>query len=299
MKKARKPRSAKTQPKSQAGRLLLVTGVSGAGKSSALKALEDLGYEAVDNLPVSLIGRLVTPDGLPHPIAIGVDIRTRDFESQNFLAEFDRLTGRANVDVKLLFVDCDDDVLVRRFEETRRRHPLADDRPVTDGIRRERMMMASVLKRADVRVDTSEMALADLRRTLEGHFGTEGGVRPALFVTSFSYRHGLPRDADLVFDVRFLKNPHYDLELRPLTGLDAAVGRFISADKSFRPFLANLKRLLAPLLAAYAAEGKSYLTVAFGCTGGRHRSVFVAEKLAAWLSAKGRPVKLRHRDLDK
>ena len=299
MKKTRNPRRARTGPEPQAGRLLLVTGVSGAGKSSALKALEDLGYEAVDNLPVSLIGRLATADGFPHPIAIGVDIRTRDFESQNFLAEFDRLTGRAGADVKLLFVDCDDDVLVRRFEETRRRHPLADDRPVTDGIRRERAMMANVLKRADVRIDTSEMALADLRRTLEGHFGTEGGARPALFVTSFSYRHGLPRDADLVFDVRFLRNPHYDLDLRPLSGLDAAVARFISADKSFKPFLANLKRLLDPLLAAYAAEGKSYLTVAFGCTGGRHRSVFLAEKLATWLSAKGRPVKVRHRDLDK
>jgi UPF0042 nucleotide-binding protein len=299
MKKTRKPGRARTGAKAQASRLLLVTGVSGAGKSSALKALEDLGYEAVDNLPVSLIGRLATPEGFPHPIAIGVDIRTRDFESQNFLAELDRLTGRAGIDAKLLFVDCDDDVLVRRFEETRRRHPLADDRPVTDGIRRERMMMASVLERADVRIDTSEMALADLRRTLEGHFGTEGSARPALFVTSFSYRHGLPRDADLVFDVRFLRNPHYDLKLRPLSGVDAAVARFISADKSFKPFLANLKRLLEPLLAAYAAEGKSYLTVAFGCTGGRHRSVFVAEKLAAWLSAKGRPVKVRHRDLDK
>jgi UPF0042 nucleotide-binding protein len=299
MKKPKNAKSPAAPTKPDVNRLLVVTGVSGAGKSSALRVLEDLGYEAVDNLPVSLIGRLVTPVGFAQPVAIGVDIRTRDFDAQGFLATLDRQAERGGVDVKLLFVDCDDDVLVRRFEETRRRHPLADDRPVSDGLRRERAMMASVLKRADVRVDTSDMALADLKRTLEGHFGMDAGVRPALFVTSFSYRHGLPRDADLVFDVRFLKNPHYDLDLRDLSGLDAAVGRFISGDKAFNPFFANLTRLLEPLLAHYAAEGKSYLTIAFGCTGGRHRSVFVAEKLAAWLGEKGRPVKLRHRDLDK
>ena len=279
--------------------VLLVTGVSGAGKSSALKALEDLGYEAVDNLPVSLIGRLVTPGDFPRPIAVGVDIRTRDFDAQGFLAEFDRLTVRAGVAVKLLFMDCDDEVLVRRYEETRRRHPLADDRPVSDGLRRERAMMTSVLARADLRIDTSEMALADLKRTLEGHFGIEGASELALFVTSFSYRLGLPRDADLVFDVRFLNNPHYDRDLRPLTGLDQAVGRFIAADKKFKPFFANLTRLLEPLLAAYAAEGKSYLTIAVGCTGGRHRSVFVAERLARWLAGLGRSARLSHRDLDK
>jgi len=279
--------------------VLLVTGVSGAGKSSALKALEDLGYEAVDNLPVSLIGRLVTPGDFPRPIAVGVDIRTRDFDAHGFLAELDRLARRAGIAVKLLFMDCDDDVLLRRYEETRRRHPLADDRPVTDGLRRERSMMASVLVRADLRIDTSEMALADLKRTLEGHFGIEGAQELALFVTSFSYRLGLPRDADLVFDVRFLKNPHYDRNLRRLTGLDQAVGRFIAADRKFKPFLANLKRLLEPLLAAYAAEGKSYLTIAIGCTGGRHRSVFVAERLARWLAEQGRPARLNHRDLDK
>lgn len=279
--------------------VLLVTGVSGSGKTSALKALEDMGYEAVDNLPVSLIGRLVTPGDFPRPIAIGVDIRTRDFDAQGFLAELDRLAARGNVAVKLLFMDCNDEVLVRRFEETRRRHPLADDRPVSDGLRRERAMMASVLGRADLRVDTSEMNVADLKRTLEGHFGLEDATELALFVTSFSYRHGLPRDADLVFDVRFLKNPHYDRALRPLTGLDRAVGRYIAADRRFKPFFEDLTRLLQPLLAAYVAEGKSYLTIAVGCTGGRHRSVFVAEKLARWLAGVGRPARLYHRDLDK
>ena len=159
--------------------------------------------------------------------------------------------------------------------------------------------MADVQKQANIIVDTSEMALADLKRTLEGHFGLEGEGQLSIFVTSFSYRRGLPRDADLVFDVRFLKNPHYDLDLRELSGLDQAVGEFISADERFQPFLDNLTRLLEPLLIGYADEGKSYLTIAFGCTGGRHRSVFVAEKLARWLDGKDRNLQLRHRDLDK
>ncbi len=293
------PAAATTKAAAGTAPVLLVTGVSGAGKSSALKALEDLGYEAVDNLPVSLIGRLVTPGDFPRPIAVGVDIRTRDFDAQGFLAELDRLSEGAGVAVRLLFMDCDDPVLVRRYAETRRRHPLADDRPVSDGLKRERAMMASVLARADLRIDTSEMAPADLKRALQGHFRIEGGSDLALFVTSFSYRLGLPRDADLVFDVRFLNNPHYDRALRPLTGLDPAVGRFIAADSKFKPFFANLTRLLEPLLAAYAAEGKSYLTIAVGCTGGRHRSVFVAERLANWLAGLGRAARLGHRDLDK
>ena len=283
----------------EAALLLLVTGVSGAGKSSALKVLEDLGYEAVDNLPVSLICRLVAPGDFFHPVAIGIDIRTRNFNSAGFLEELGHLVERSDMDVTLLFLDCDDEVLGRRFEETRRRHPLADDRPVSDGIRREKRLMAPVLNRANITIDTSEMSLADLKRTLKGHFGIENEDELAIFVTSFSYRLGLPREADLVFDVRFLANPHYDLDLRDLTGLDEAVGRFISADSEFQPFFDDLTRLLGPLLGRYAAEGKSYLTIAVGCTGGRHRSVFVAEKLAQWLAKQDRPTDLRHRDLDK
>ncbi len=279
--------------------LLLVTGVSGAGKSSALRVLEDLGYEAVDNLPVSLIGRMIAPGDFPHPVAIGVDIRTRDFDAAAFLKAMNALVDRPDADVKLLFVDCDDEILVRRFEETRRRHPLSDDRPVSDGLRRERTLMAPLLENANVIVDTSEMALKDLKRTIEGHFGLEDSAGLAVFVTSFSFRRGLPRDADLVFDVRFLANPHYDPDLRPLSGNDQAVGDFIAADEGFSSFFDNLTRLLAPLLDRYAQEGKSYLTIAIGCTGGRHRSVFVADKLTRWLDGKARHLQLRHRDLDK
>jgi len=285
-------------PSSSPPPLLLVSGVSGAGKSSALKALEDLGYEAVDNLPVSLIRRMISPEDFPHPIAIGVDIRTRDFDAVAFLEAMNVLIKRPDTDVRLLFVDCDDDVLIRRFEETRRRHPLSDDRPVSDGLRRERRMMAALLEKATVIIDTSEMALKDLKRTIEGHFALEDSAGLVVFVTSFSFRRGLPRDADLVFDVRFLNNPHYDPDLQPLSGLDQAVSAFIAADEGFDTFFDHLTRLLEPLLARYRQEGKSYLTIAIGCTGGRHRSVFVADELTRWLDGKARHLQLRHRDLD-
>ena len=261
--------------------LLLVTGVSGAGKSSALKVLEDLGYEAVDNLPVSLIRKLVADGDFSHPIAIGIDIRTRDFDAAGFLDELDHLMQRPGTDVTLLFLDCDDEILGRRFEETRRRHPLADERSVSDGLRQEREQMARVREQAGVLIDTSDLALRDLKRTLEGHFTLDDSTGPAIFVTSFSFRRGLLRDADLVFDVRFLRNPHYDADLRRLSGRDEAVADFILQDDGFQSFFDNLTHLLDPLIPRYAEEGKNYLTIAIGCTGGRHRSVFVTEKLNA------------------
>ncbi len=287
-------------------RVLLVTGVSGAGKTTALKALEDLGYEAVDNLPLSVIGRVVPPagenlggDGAPRPIALGVDIRTREFEAGRFFQVLEELDRRDDVVRGVLFLDCDNEVLGRRFEETRRRHPLAADRPIRDGIDQERQRMAPVRERADVIIDTTEMTFGELKQTIEGHFGVEAEGGLAIFVTSFSFRAGLPRDADLVFDVRFLANPHYIPALRNQTGRDTAVGEYIGADPSFQSFLDNVSGLLLPLLPRYRAEGKSYLTIAIGCTGGRHRSVFVAERLAAWLDDAGWPSRLRHRDLEK
>ncbi len=279
--------------------VVLVTGVSGAGKSSALKALEDLGYEAIDNVPISLIDRLVAVDGPSHPIAIGVDIRTRDFDASAFLAEIGSLSERPDLQVRLVFLDCDDEILANRFKETRRRHPLAVDRPVTDGIRQERDLIAPLREGADIVIDTSEMGPGDLKHSLENHFTGAGPEGLAVFVVSFGFRNGLPRDADLVFDVRFLRNPHYDLELRALSGRDQAVADYISADVDLLPFFDNLTRLIEPLLSRYAAEGKSYLTIAFGCTGGRHRSVFAAERLGAWLCDLGQEPHIRHRDLDK
>ncbi|MCP5367266.1 MAG: RNase adapter RapZ [Hyphomicrobiales bacterium] len=293
--------------------VVLVTGMSGAGKTSALKALEDLGFEAVDNIPLSLLGSLVAlrhrepeagavPFSVPPPVpplAIGVDIRTREFGIEKLLDELDALSARAQTELRVLFMDCDDDELRRRYATTRHRHPLGQDRPLTDGIASERSLISPLRGRADLVLDTTGRSPGDLKRMLQGHFGGGRGQVLHLFVTSFSYRQGLPREADLVFDVRFLVNPHYDPELRPLTGQDASVGAFIETDAGLQPFLGNLTALLQPLLPRYAEEGKSYLTIAIGCTGGRHRSVYVAERLAAWLNQGGYPVQLVHRELDR
>jgi UPF0042 nucleotide-binding protein len=280
------------------GRVVIVTGMSGAGKTLALKALEDQGYEAVDNLPLSLVVSLVRPgDGVTRPLALGVDIRTRDFGVEPLLEAVDRLMA-GGLDVRLLFLDCDDEALGRRFTETRRRHPLAVDRPLLDGIRHERRLVSPLRARADVVVDTSSLPPAEFKRVLAGHFALEGDRGLMVFVTSFAYRGGLPREADLVLDARFLKNPHYVPELRPLTGRDAAVAGYIAADPAFAVFLDSVTQLLEPLLPRFAAEGKSYLTIAVGCTGGRHRSVAIAERLAAWLKERGSRVELRHRELD-
>jgi RNase adapter protein RapZ len=278
-------------------RLLVVTGMSGAGRSTALKALEDLGYEAVDNLPLSLLPNLLGAPAQRPPLALGVDVRTRDFGVGALLGTLDRLAAEHHLDLRIVFLDCEDDRLVRRYTETRRRHPLAGDRPVLDGIALERQRLAPLRDRADLVIDTTSLTPGDLKRVLHGHFALDASPGITIFVTSFSYRHGLPRDADLVFDVRFLSNPFYLAALRPLTGRDAAIGAFIDADPDFAPFFQRLCDWLAPLLPRYEREGKSYLTIAVGCTGGRHRSVYLAERLTAWLSAQGRPVGLSHRDL--
>jgi UPF0042 nucleotide-binding protein len=285
---------------SRRARLVLVTGLSGAGKTTALKALEDMGYEVVDNLPIGLVGNLVPQAPAPGTaLAIGVDVRTRDFAIEALLGELAALAARSALDVTVLFLDCDDDVLRQRFTETRRRHPLADDRPVSDGIRHERGVMAPLCARADLILDTSDINQAGLRRILVGHFALDAGRALRVFVTSFAFRHGLPREADLVFDVRFLRNPHYIEELRALSGLDRAVADYVERDPGFADFFDRLCAMLLPLLPRYHGEGKSYLTIAVGCTGGRHRSVVVAERLAARLAATRLSVQLTHRDVDR
>ncbi len=290
--------AAPPPPQGARGQVVLVTGLSGAGRTLTLKSLEDLGYEAVDNLPMSLLRNLVRPRrAVARPLAVGIDIRSRDFGPQPVQAVLRRLLEDDEVDARLLFVDCDDETLRQRFSETRRRHPLAADRPLGDGIRHERALMAPLRALADLVLDTSDMSPADLRRVVTGHFGLENRAPMVVFVTSFGYSAGLPREADLVFDVRFLTNPHYDPALRPLTGRDAAVSEHVERDPDFAGFVQSVTGLLDRLLPRFAAEGKSYLTIAVGCTGGRHRSVVVAERLAAHLRAAGVPVDLRHRDL--
>jgi len=286
------------QPDQSNAAVVVVTGLSGAGKSLALKSLEDLGFEAVDNLPLSLLAALLSGDRT-RPLAVGIDIRTRDFGAAPMLAELDRLRQERKISFSLLFVDCDDDVLARRFTETRRRHPLAVDRPLLDGIAHERKLVARLRNRADLVIDTSTLPPGELRRVLSGHYTFEDKSSLLLFVTSFSYRRGLPREADLVFDVRFLNNPYYVPELKSFSGLEPKIAEFIAADPGFEPFFDGLTGLLRPLLPRFALEGKSYLTIAIGCTGGRHRSVYTAERLAAWLRGLGQRVDLRHRDLDR
>ncbi|KAF0110496.1 MAG: hypothetical protein FD149_2647 [Rhodospirillaceae bacterium] len=258
-----------------------------------------MGYEAVDNLPMSLLAGVVRQDGGPRrPLALCIDIRTRDFGVESVRQGLDLLKHEGGVDVQLVYIDCDEEVLRRRFTETRRRHPLALDRPLTDGIRYERQLMAPLRDAAHLIIDSSQLPPVALKQRLEHCF--VGGVHRGLgvFVSSFAFRQGVPREADLVFDVRFLKNRHYEPALRPCTGREADVAAFVASDPAFASFFDTLVCLLKPLLPRYEAEGKSYLTIAIGCTGGRHRSVFVAEQLTGWLRAQGTRVALRHRELE-
>ncbi len=284
--------------KTEKRRVLLVTGLSGAGLSTALRALEDSGYKAVDNLPLALAEPLLRQkEGKKQPVAIGVDCRAWDFAAGKLLSLLRRLQAKPGLEVKLIFMDCQDQVLQRRFTETRRVHPLAVDRPVSDGVSRERHLMKPLRKAADLVIDTSDLKAQDLRRVIAGRFQLEKSHGLFVFVTSFGFKNGLPREADLVFDVRFLDNPHWEPELRPLTGRDAPVMAHIRADVAYDVFFRKLTDLLAPLLPRYYHEGKSYLTIALGCTGGKHRSVFVAEQLFSWLDAQGYSVGIGHRDL--
>jgi UPF0042 nucleotide-binding protein len=277
--------------------IVVVTGMSGAGRTTCLKMLEDLGFEAVDNLPVNLLARILRRDEAgPDRLAIGIDSRTRGFSSGVLLATLAEVKALAGMTAILLFLECDDEVLRRRFTETRRRHPLAEIPAVGEALATERSLMAPLKAAADIVVDTSELSLPDLRRILTGRFGSSDG-QLTIAVVSFAYRHGLPREADLVFDVRFLRNPHYVDALRPHTGRDAAVQDHIRGDPDFAAFLVNLQALVLPLLPRYQSEGKSYLTIAFGCTGGKHRSVFLAELMTDWLRRCGWDATTVHREL--
>ncbi len=276
-------------------RLVLVTGMSGAGRSTALKELEDLGFEAIDNIPLAMLDGL-DADRSDRPLAVGIDTRARDFTVGGLL---ERMTGAApRFDIVPLFLHADDEYLTQRYRETRRRHPMApDDSPIA-GIERERQLLEPLRRAADTVIDTSLLTAHDLRRLLRARFTSDPQEGMSIFVTSFSFRLGLPREADLVFDMRFLSNPHYIGELRPLTGRDEAVGAHIAGDPDFAPFLEGVGDLLWKLLPRYAREGRAYLTIAVGCTGGRHRSVFTAEELARLLRERGWRATLTHRDLE-
>ena len=283
------------EPASTRLSMVLVTGLSGGGKGTILHALEDLGYEAVDNPPLPLLESLV--GRADRPLAIGIDARTRGFDAIAVLDALAALRRNPALALTLVFAEADDAVLLRRYTESRRRHPLARSGQVAEGIATERAVTAPLRAAADLMVETSATTPAALRRLIGGHFGADADSGPAITVVSFSYAAGLPREADLVFDVRFLRNPHYVPELRPLTGRDAAVGAYIEADPDFPGFFSRVCDLLTLLLPRYRQEGKSYVTFAVGCTGGRHRSVHVAERLGVILAKAGWRVGATHREL--
>lgn len=290
-----------TPPKS----ILLVSGLSGAGKTTALKSLEDMGWEVVDNLPLVLLDRLLdAPLPLGHaepedrPLAIGIDTRTRGFDAQAIVRRIKAMRDRYGQDVETLFLDCSDMELERRFAETRRRHPLALDRPASDGIARERELTEPLRRWATQVIDTTSFTSNALQQEMRSRFSRERLSDPVLTILSFGFSRGVPRNADLMFDVRFLRNPFWNPDLRPKTGQDAEVAAYVRSDPAYEEAIGKIEDLLATLLPRYAEGGKAYITVAFGCTGGRHRSVHVAERVARYLQDAGFSPTVLHRNIE-
>ena len=278
---------------------VVITGLSGAGRSQAADHFEDLGWFVIDNLPLELIPKVVDLAAAPGSSIARVALVVGSGHSHDEIAPALRDLRESGVRLRVLFLDASTDVLVRRYEGTRRRHPLSDD-SLADAIERERTLLQPVKDAADVVVDTSDLNVHELRQRIVALFGSEhADVGLQTTVLSFGYKHGLPLDADLVLDCRFLPNPHWVDELRPLTGLDDAVRDYVLEQPAARRFLKKLEPLLAELLPAYVAEGKAYLTIALGCTGGRHRSITIAEEIARILRARGFEPAVLHRDLDK
>lgn len=294
MKSRGRRKAARHQP-----RILVITGLSGSGKTHVARALEDVGWFCVDNLPTALIPRfaeLIEDQPELRRSALVVDMREPDFQ-ESFPEVYRHLKARG-LQLNLLFLEAGEKILLRRFSETRRPHPLAVNQPVIEGVREERAALAPIRKMADIILDTSDFTVHQLRDYIREHFDLREQVAPlVLTVTSFGYKHGLPSEADLVFDVRFLPNPNFVPHLKALTGRDRAVVAYLRRTPETEAFLKRVRAFLLYMLPRYIREGKSYLTVAIGCTGGRHRSVMVANALAEDLRTKGFPVKVRHRDL--
>ena len=283
----------------QAQSLVLVTGPSGAGRSTALRVLEDLGYEPIDNLPLSLIPRLLEGPPIQRPLALGIDVRNRDFSVAGLIELIDRLNASPDTHPEVLFLDCRPDELIRRFGETRRRHPLAPSEEPALGVQSEIDLLVPIRARANVLIDTSDLSPHDLKAEIARWFDRAAGGRLAVSVQSFSYKRGAPRGLDLMFDCRFLRNPHWEDRLRALDGRDQAVVDHITEDPRFPEFFARVRDLLLFLLPAQVAEGKSHVAIGFGCTGGQHRSIADAEKMAKELAEAGWQVSKRHRELER
>lgn len=279
--------------------LVLVTGPSGAGRSTAINALEDLGFEVIDNLPLSLLPRLLDGHPLTRPLALGVDVRNRDFSANGLIEAIDRIASKTAIAGQVLYLDAAEEVLVRRYSETRRRHPLAPEDAPLVGILHERALLLPIRARADVLIDTSDLSPHDLRAEIDHWFAPDAGRMLGVSVHSFSYKRGLPRGLDIVMDCRFLRNPHWEPALRARDGTDPAVAHYIAQDPLYAEFFAKVLDMVSFLLPAYREEGKAHLAIGFGCTGGQHRSVAVTEQLGFALAETGWHVSKRHRELER
>jgi RNase adapter protein RapZ len=279
---------------------VIVTGLSGSGKSYVERCFEDVGFFCIDNLPLALLDpfldELFAREAPKQKVCVVLDIRNPDFASE-FPESYRRIKLRVP-SAKLIFLDASEDSLIRRFSETRRPHPIAEGKSLLDALRREREILSDVRSLADVLIDTSSLTVHELRGVISRTFGSgESGL--VVSVTSFGFKYGCPYDVDLLFDVRFLANPHFVPELKPKTGEDPAVAAYIEKDPETGPFLKRLLDFVGYLLPRYEKENKSYLSIGIGCTGGRHRSVYVAERLAESLRRKNLPVRVRHRDAER
>ena len=280
--------------------LVIITGPSGAGRTTALDALEDLGFEAFDNLPLSLLPLLISGAQKNYPLALGIDLRNRDFSNNKLVEVINTINSDADFKCSLLYLDCSDSVLLQRYSETRRRHPLAPNKGAEIGIQKEKSLLASLSLNADSLINTSEMTPHDLKFQIEKLYGVNN-LKQAMnvHVHSFAYKRGVPKSVDMVIDCRFLRNPHWDLKLRKLTGQDSLVQSHIQLDPKFDVFIEKLDNLIDFLIPAYENEGKSYFNLSFGCTGGRHRSVFITELITETLAKQNIRVSKRHLELER
>lgn len=277
--------------------VVLVTGPSGAGRTTAINFLEDAGFEAIDNVPLTLAPRLFEGPSLNRPLALGLDTRNRDFSAIQMMETIEELSSKPSLKVEVLYIDCAVDVLIRRFSETRRRHHLSPDGAALAGIQMDLDLMQPARARANILIDTSTLSPHELRAQITQYFVPQKVKKLAISVQSFSYKRGVPRGVDMMFDCRFLRNPYWDKGLSDQNGLSTAVQAYVSTDKNFLPFRKQVLALAELVIPAHQAEGRSYLSIGFGCTGGKHRSVTMAEKLRKDLQLSGWHVSIRHREL--
>lgn len=279
--------------------VLLITGPAGSGRTTAINALEDAGFEAIDNIPLSLAPRLFECPKLDKPLALGIDTRNRDFSIDGLLDAISAIQSTKCIKLDLLYLDCSVDVLLRRFSETRRRHHLAPSGSALEGIHRDLDLMQPVRSRSDFLIDTTELSPNELRAEITQRFSGKKGEEMAIVVQSFSYKRGAPRGLDIMFDCRFLRNPHWDKDLRIKTGLNEEVQAYVAEDENFAPFCSKILGLADLVVPAHKVEGRSHLSIGFGCTGGKHRSVTIAENVCRELHLRGWHVTIRHRELDR